>query len=1432
MARGERRQNLARLGEIAQVAARHGFGYAVRAERRVVRGDDAGARQPRPAHARDARRARTDVRQVRPAALHAARTWCRPTSWPSSAASRTTRTPSRSTGSGRWWRPSSASRSSRCSWSSTRRPSRPRRSGRCTWPGCPAGSRWWSRSSAPTPSASSTPTSSCSTRWPASRRTGCGGCQFIDLVGTVDEFARTVRRELDYGIEARNAEVFRRDFAGDDRGGGAEGLLAVHARPGCSRWSGSRGRCSASSTSGRGRPTTASRLGNRITETWMQMVFVHGFFHADPHPANILVRGPDQHQPGRLRDDRAAHPARPRGGGAAAARHPQPGLRAPAAAPARPRACGTRAQMEEELGDRLGVIVQRYSASAIGEIDAREVLREIFQTIYRLDITLPGAVGDARQDGRDARRGRAGDLSRPQRLRGGAPLRGAHGGAALPARPHRRPGAGRHGPLRRGVPRVPLPGLGAARRVQGRRDRDHASGPRASTRRSRRSRPAPTGSCWPWSRPPLILGSAVIAVFAHGPPTWPGLSLIAIPGAILALAIVGLALRRHLPLGPLVSWRARRVAFARGRGPPGGPRGARARRVDPGAPRASATRPPPGSSWPSDGPLAPPEDLPGIAEAADRLARAVRRGERDRGARRLRLRRHLLDGDPGAGAAARAAPTSWPSCRAASPRATASPRRRSSAWRPSAARGCWSAWTAAPRRSTALTRAVDLGMDAIVLDHHLAGGRRPPGILANPALGRPDDDLPGRRRRGAHGRARAGRPPGRRRPGPGPGRGHRPRRPRHRRRRRAPARRQPAAAWPRACARCASGRGRASPPSAPRRGSSRALVTAHTLGFTLAPASTRPAGWRTPAAASTCCWRPTARRPTRSAPSSGSSTPSAAAVEREILEAGRRPARGRAGRDPRRRGDRGAAGDGWHEGVVGHRRRRGWSSASSGRRSCISRQGDDGQGLGAEPAGRQPARAGGGGRGDARRAGAATPGAVGLELPRPTVARFRDDLMLAAEGARAAIARARVRTVDAVVGARDLTLATAEAIEALAPFGRGNPAGAAGACPAPSWSRRRGWGRGKHLQVRLRSGGVHARAIGFRMGERAAGIALDERHDALDLARDRALAGRWSARGSRSDALQEIPVARRPARAGARRPATSPAASGSAARPARDGRRRRRAGLAEPRRPPRSPPLGVRDRRGRGRLAGACWRPSPGPTAAWSPSWPTSPGAAARWRRRWSRGGWGSRWRCSAAGAATRAPWRPASRCARGVPALLMVDYARLAETEPPEGMHLVLVDPPADRRRRGLGGGPGRRAAGCTWRGASRETELALRGGRGGVGAAPGRRRPSGPGCATASGARGGPTSSGSSWATARRSRPPRVAARALRGAGGGRPGGGGGATASAPPSTRARRDLTESALYRACRERLTEARAHLARAQTLDLLARHEVPEGALTG
>ena len=73
----------------------------------------------------------------------------------------------------------------------------------------------------------------------------------------MDEFARTVRRELDYGIEARNAEVFRRNFAGDDTVAVPKiywryttaRVLTMERVEGTA--------CSATSTSARGPPPTA-----------------------------------------------------------------------------------------------------------------------------------------------------------------------------------------------------------------------------------------------------------------------------------------------------------------------------------------------------------------------------------------------------------------------------------------------------------------------------------------------------------------------------------------------------------------------------------------------------------------------------------------------------------------------------------------------------------------------------------------------------------------------------------------------------------------------------------------------------------------------------------------------------------------------------------------------------------------------------------------------------------------------------------------------------------------------------------------------------------------------------------------------------------------------------------------------------------------------
>ncbi len=211
--------------------------------------------------------------------------------------------------------------------------------------------------------------------------------QFIDLVGTVDEFSRTVRRELDYGVEARNAEIFRRNFAGDD----GVSVPRIYWRYTTSRVLTMErvegtplGQLDLSGWS----PDDRRTLGQRLARTWMEMIFVHGFFHADPHPANVLVRGADALS---LVDFGMTEQLTPRDREAAVRLLLDILNQDAERLPRRLRALGIRypREMEEELGDRLGVILERYSASAIGEIDAREVLREIFQTIYRLDITLP-----------------------------------------------------------------------------------------------------------------------------------------------------------------------------------------------------------------------------------------------------------------------------------------------------------------------------------------------------------------------------------------------------------------------------------------------------------------------------------------------------------------------------------------------------------------------------------------------------------------------------------------------------------------------------------------------------------------------------------------------------------------------------------------------------------------------------------------------------------------------------------------------------------------------------------------------------------------------------------------------------------------------------------------------------------------------------------
>lgn len=119
-----------------------------------------------------------------------------------------------------------------------------------------------------------------SRRWPAA--------DGYDLVGLVDEFAATLRAELDYLSEAHNAERFAANFADDP----AVHIPRIH-------WEATTARVltlervggikvddpGALDAAGIDR----SALARRAAEIALKMVFIDGFFHADPHPGNLFI---------------------------------------------------------------------------------------------------------------------------------------------------------------------------------------------------------------------------------------------------------------------------------------------------------------------------------------------------------------------------------------------------------------------------------------------------------------------------------------------------------------------------------------------------------------------------------------------------------------------------------------------------------------------------------------------------------------------------------------------------------------------------------------------------------------------------------------------------------------------------------------------------------------------------------------------------------------------------------------------------------------------------------------------------------------------------------------------------------------------------------------------------------------------------------------
>jgi len=211
---------------------------------------------------------------------------------------------------------------------------------------------------------------------------------FIDTHELVDEFARSIRQELDYRLEARNADTFRRNFAGHP-----------HVKIPRVYWSYTRTRVLTLEYLEGTQVADVDeldltmddrrQLAYLMTEAWMTMIFRHGFFHGDPHPANVLVLGrPDQiglvdfGLAGKLTDSDISKATR---------------LFIDAAnenvdvLPKRLADLGVRypPEREEQFVAELRELFYRYYGARLSDIDPLQVIREGFALIYRVNLKLP-----------------------------------------------------------------------------------------------------------------------------------------------------------------------------------------------------------------------------------------------------------------------------------------------------------------------------------------------------------------------------------------------------------------------------------------------------------------------------------------------------------------------------------------------------------------------------------------------------------------------------------------------------------------------------------------------------------------------------------------------------------------------------------------------------------------------------------------------------------------------------------------------------------------------------------------------------------------------------------------------------------------------------------------------------------------------------------
>ncbi len=114
------------------------------------------------------------------------------------------------------------------------------------------------------------------------------GGELYDPVGAVEEFARTIRAELDFTREGRHMEIFKHNFAGDETIYVPK-VFWEYTTPRVLVMEYIQGIKISDLEQLEAAGLDRKAIARNGAQAILKQVFEHGFFHADPHPGNLLV---------------------------------------------------------------------------------------------------------------------------------------------------------------------------------------------------------------------------------------------------------------------------------------------------------------------------------------------------------------------------------------------------------------------------------------------------------------------------------------------------------------------------------------------------------------------------------------------------------------------------------------------------------------------------------------------------------------------------------------------------------------------------------------------------------------------------------------------------------------------------------------------------------------------------------------------------------------------------------------------------------------------------------------------------------------------------------------------------------------------------------------------------------------------------------------